>query len=95
MDLKSKEFALSIILYAFLGYLWCIFINHIVAFANSLDHTLLIGGPIIVIGTLLFIEIFHRIAPFNEYKTSHPVKIAGIISYGLVVIVYLSVQNIF
>jgi hypothetical protein len=92
--LKSKELALSIILNAFLGYLWILFIDHIVNVANSMGNTFIVGGLIILIGTALFWEIVNRVTPFNEYKITHPVKLAGVISFGLVVFVNFFVLNL-
>lgn len=87
--MNTKEFVLSIILHAFLGYLWILFIDHLVRIAESTDNTFIVGGFIILIGTTLFWEIVKRIAPFNEYKLTHPVKLAGFISFGVVFIVNL------
>lgn len=85
--MKTKEFALSIILNAFLGYLWILFIDHIFRVANSMENTFIVGGLIILIGTALFWEIVNRVTPFNKYKITHPVKLAGYISFCLVVVV--------
>ncbi|MFD1779080.1 hypothetical protein ACFSFW_10415 [Fredinandcohnia salidurans] len=68
--MQIKDFSLSIILNAFLGYLWVLFINHIIEIANSMNNTLIIGGLIIIIGSGLFWEIVKRVAPYNEYKLS-------------------------
>ncbi|WP_043929803.1 hypothetical protein [Bacillus sp. EB01] len=84
--MKKKDFVLSIILNAFLGYLWILFVDHIVGIANSMENVFFIGGIIIVIGTFLFFEIVKRITPFNEYKNTHPIKLAGFTSFLLVVI---------
>ncbi|MFH5836729.1 hypothetical protein ACHAL6_11715 [Proteiniclasticum sp. C24MP] len=92
--MKTKEVALSIILNAFLGYLWLLFIDHIVRVANSMENTFIVGGLIILIGTALFWEIVNRVTPFNKYKITHPVKLAGFISFGLVVVVDLFVLNL-
>lgn len=91
--MKTKEFALSIILNAFLGYLWILFMDHIVRVANSMENTFIVGGLIILVGTALFWEIINRVTPFNEYKITHPVKLAGFISFCLVVVVNLFVLN--
>ena len=87
MSLKTKEFALSIILNAFLGYLWILFIDHIATMANSMENTFIVGALIILIGSAMFWEIVNRVTPFNKYKITHPVKLAGFISLGLVVVV--------
>ncbi|MCM3213016.1 hypothetical protein WKH57_24625 [Niallia taxi] len=50
--MKAKEHGISIVLNLFLGYLWIIFVNHMVVIANSFHNTLLIGGLFILLGTL-------------------------------------------
>jgi hypothetical protein len=88
--MKKKDYLISIILNAFLGYLWVIFNNHIIKVANSMDNVFVVGGIIIVIGTLLFWEIVRRIAPFNEYKNTHPIKIVGFASFVIVALLLYS-----
>jgi hypothetical protein len=92
--MKIKEFGLSIVLNAFLGYLWILFIEHIVSIANSMDNVFIIGGIVIIIGSTLFMEIVKRVTPFNQYKFTHPVKLTGFVSFGLVVIVHVFIVNI-
>ncbi|WP_437832903.1 hypothetical protein ACQRXC_25210 (plasmid) [Niallia taxi] len=86
--MKAKEHGISIVLNLFLGYLWIIFVNHMVAIANSFHNTLLIGGLFILLGTFLFWEIVNRITPFNTYKFNHPVRITGFASFFLTVVIY-------
>lgn len=85
--MKVQEFVWSIVLYGFLGYLWTLFSDHIVSIANSMDNVLVVGGIILLAGTLLFWEIVKRIAPFNEYKNTHPIKLVGLASFIVVVVV--------
>ncbi|MCR2820435.1 hypothetical protein [Lederbergia panacisoli] len=59
-----------------------------------MDNVLIFGGIIILLGTALFWEIVKRVTPFNEYKNSHPVKIVGFVSFGIVVVVNLFVMNL-
>lgn len=92
--MKIRELSSSIVLNAFLGYLWILFIDHIVGLANSMDNVFIVGGLIIVIGSTLFWEIAKRATPFKEYKNSHPVKITGFISFGVVVIVHFFVVGL-
>ena len=87
--MKVKEYGLSIVLNAFLGYLWILFINHIVNFANSMNNSFVVGGLIVVLGTVLFFEIVHRVTPFNQYKLTHPIKITGIVSFVSVAAIHL------
>ncbi|MBN3524487.1 hypothetical protein [Paenibacillus apiarius] len=91
--MKIKEWALSIVIHAFLGYLWVLFVDHVWGIANSMDNMIL-SGLILLLGTFLYGHIVNRITPFNSYQLTHPVKIAGIISFGLVVIVLVLVCKV-
>ncbi|MEH7445072.1 hypothetical protein V7201_22460 [Bacillus sp. JJ1122] len=91
--MKNKDLVMSVLLNAFLGYLWILFIDHIVVVANSLDN-FFVGGLIIIGGTTLFWEIVKRVTPLNEYQNRHFVKIAGFVSFGIVVAVNLFVFNL-
>jgi hypothetical protein len=88
--MKVKEYALSIILNAFLGYLYVVFIIHIVDIANNMNNVFVFGGIFIVLGTTLFFEIVRRVSPFNEYKKTHPINIVGSSSFiGMVGVIYI------
>ena len=91
--MKIKEWALSIVIHAFLGYLWVLFVEHVLGLANSMDN-MISGGLILLLGTYLFWFTVNRIAPFNSYKLTHPAKVAGVISFGVVVIVLVFVCKI-
>lgn len=91
--MKNNDLIMSVLLNAFLGYLWILFIDHIIGIANSIDNFVL-AGIIILGGTTLFWEIVKRVTPFNQYQNSHPVKIAGFVSSGLVIAVNLFVLNL-
>ncbi|WCR24837.1 hypothetical protein L3476_15740 [Paenibacillus thiaminolyticus] len=83
--MNIREMAQSIVIHGFLGYLWVLFITHIVNVANSMDY-MITRSLLILGGTLLFWWIVNRITPFHSYKFTHPAKIAGIISFVLVVL---------
>ncbi|WP_232718693.1 hypothetical protein [Bacillus sp. FJAT-45037] len=83
-----KEYGLSIVLNAFLAYLWILFINHSVNLVNSMSNSFLVGAIILGLGTAIFFEIFHRITPYYKYKLSHPIKMVGISSFVVVVAVH-------
>ncbi|MDE5414217.1 hypothetical protein [Alkalihalobacterium chitinilyticum] len=85
--MQVKEYGLSIVLNAFLAYLWLIFINHSVNLVNSMNNSSIMGAFMIGIGTALFFEIVQRVTPFNKYKLSHPINITGVASFVLVVVV--------
>jgi len=87
--MKNKDFLLSIVLNIFLAYLWVFLIYLILDFVNLKDNALLLGGVLAFIGTLLFGEVIRRINPFFKYKITHPVKIAGFVSFGLIAIANL------
>lgn len=91
--MKKKDLVMSVLLNAFLGYLWILFIDHIIVVANSLDNFVL-GVMVVIGGTTLFWEIVKRVTPLNEYQNRHPVKIAGFLSFGTVVAVNLFVFNL-
>lgn len=83
--MTTKEVVQSIVIHGFLGYLWVLFITHIVNVANSMDY-MIARSLLILAGTFLFWWIVNRITPFHSYKFTHPAKIAGIISLLLVVL---------
>lgn len=90
--MKAKLLVLSIVLYLFLGYLWILFIDHVVNVVNTINNTFIIGGIIIVIGTSLFGIIIKGIN--NQYEFTQPLKLAGIISFALVVVLHVFVVNL-
>ena len=89
--MKYKDFVLSIGINALLAHLWILFMNNINSY--SMKNPLL-GLISVFLGSILFWEILNRITPFNEYKNSHPVKIAGFVSIGVVFAVNLSMTFI-
>ncbi|WP_433944955.1 hypothetical protein [Paenibacillus sp. SN-8-1] len=86
--MKPKDLFWSIVLNGFLGYLWVLFLRDITELTRMWDH-FLAKGAVFVLGTALFGEIANRVVPLHEYKWSSPVKIAGIASYLLVVLICL------
>lgn len=84
--MKYKEVALSVILNAFLGYLWLLFMNHILNLTESLDNVIF-KAIVFLLGTTLFGEIVRRITPFHEYKFTHPIKLVGFSSCLVVVFI--------
>lgn len=87
--MKNKDFLLSIVLNTFLAYLWIFLIYIIFDFVKLKDNALLFGVVLASIGTLLFAEVIRRVNPFIEYKFTHPVKVVGFISFGLIAVVNL------
>ncbi|WNF38331.1 hypothetical protein RJD24_07870 [Bacillaceae bacterium IKA-2] len=86
--MKVKDYGLSIILNAFLAYLWILFINHIVNLVNSMNNSFIVGALLIGVGSALFFEIVGRVTPFSQYKFPHPLKLTGVASFVLVVAVH-------
>ncbi|MGG0589736.1 hypothetical protein ABEY80_07810 [Priestia megaterium] len=82
--MKNKDFLLCIVLNIFLAYLWVFLIYLIFDFVQLKENPLLLGLALASIGTLLFAEVIRRVNPFVAYKITHPVKIAGFISFGLI-----------
>ncbi|MCM3192406.1 hypothetical protein [Priestia megaterium] len=87
--MKNKDFLLCIVLNIFLAYLWVFLIYLIFDFVQLKENPLLLGLALASIGTLLFAEVLRRGNPFFAYKITHPVKIAGFISFGLIASVNL------
>lgn len=87
--MKNKDFLLSIVLNIFLAYLWIFLIYLIFDFVKLKDNALLFGVVLASIGTLLFAEVIRRVNPLIEYKLTHPVKVVGFISFGLIAVVNL------
>ncbi|MDT8978461.1 hypothetical protein ABN764_07455 [Paenibacillaceae sp. P-4] len=90
--MNIKEAVLSIVIYAFLGYLWVIFVKHINSIANSMNH--ISGGLILFVGALLFWMTVNRISPFNTYKQTHPAKVIGAITFIAIVLIQVYVYNL-
>jgi len=87
--MKNKDFLLSIVLNVFLAYLWIFLIYLIFDFVKLKDNALLFGIVLASTGTLLFAEVVRRVNSFIEYKITHPVKVAGFISFGLIAVANL------
>ncbi|MFL0497905.1 hypothetical protein [Priestia megaterium] len=87
--MKNKDFLLSIVLNVFLAYLWIFLIYLIFDFVKLKDNALLFGIVLASIGTLLFAEVIRRVNPFIKYKITHPVKVAGFISFGFIAVANL------
>lgn len=84
--MKMKEGLLSVIIHAFLGYLWVLFSERMGSYANAMGSWFM-GCLLLAAGTLLFFDVVHRITPFNTYKLTHPTKIIGFVSFLVVVLV--------
>lgn len=59
-----------------------------------MNNTFVIGGLIILAGTLLFWELVKRITPFDKYKFTHPIKLTGFISIIAVVLVHFFIIDL-
>lgn len=90
---KVSEWLYSIILGAFLGYLWLIFIGTIIDLANSIDN-IFIGGLIILLGTGMFYEISDKVIPKNEKKKLAPIKILGYTSFASIVLIHFLIVDL-
>ncbi|MEI3607296.1 hypothetical protein SPD48_16575 [Pseudogracilibacillus sp. SE30717A] len=90
--MKTKPLVLSVVLNLFLGYLWILFINHVVTIVNTINNTIIVGGIFIVIGTALFAIIVKGIN--DQYEFTRPFKLAGIISFAFVVIIHVFIVNL-
>ena len=72
----AKELSFSIIVYAFLGYLRILFIEHSLdKVYSSTGISFVIASFILLAGNLLFAHIVKkRISLFNEYKNTQALK---------------------
>jgi hypothetical protein len=91
--MKFKEVTLSVILNAFLGYLWLLFLNHILIVTETLDNVIF-RAIVIILGTTLSGEIVGRITPFDKYKLTHPIKLVGFSSCLVMVFVGAFIFNL-
>ncbi|MBT2259806.1 hypothetical protein [Priestia megaterium] len=91
--MKFKDCLLSIMLNVFLGYLWIFLIHIIFDLVKFKEHAAFLGVTLTILGTLLFGEVIRRTNPFIKYKVNHPVKVAGFIAFGLVVVFNLYCIN--
>lgn len=91
--MKANNLLYSIIIGAFLGYLWLIFITHIVEFANSTSNVF-VGALIILSGTGLFYEIANKAIPQNENKKLNPLKVLGYTSFASVILIHFLIVNL-
>lgn len=90
--MKIKILVSTIVINLFLGYLWILFINHVVDVVNKLNNTFIVSGIIIVTGTALMGIIVKRVT--NDFKVTHLIKWTGIISFFLVVFIHVFVVNL-
>jgi xanthine/uracil permease len=90
--MKIKGFIWNMILGGFLGFLWIIFSERVVDIANSFQSPWLLGGLIIVIGTLLFGEVYRRAV--NHQGSGHLrfKHLPASLSFGLVVVIYFLIS---
>lgn len=90
--MQIKLLVSTIAINLFLGYLWILFINHIIDVVNKLNNTFIVSGIIIVTGTALMGIIVKRVT--NDFKVTHLIKWTGIISFFLVVFIHVFVVNL-
>lgn len=90
--MKIKSFISSIVLHSFLGYLWLLFINHHVTIVNKGNMNFFVGGLILIVGMALFGKIIQKVA--RNYKLTHPVKLAGIISFILIITIHVFIIDL-
>jgi hypothetical protein len=84
--MKKKDYAWSIVLNAFLAYLWVLFAKQMYQYADKV-HNNILGLVIIGVGTALFWAIENRNMPFKEYNKLHPINLVGTISAIAVVLI--------
>lgn len=89
-----KSYFLAILIYSFLGYLWYIFSHNLINFVNENDINIILSFAILLIGFTLFFEICRRISPFYSLKFNHPLRITGILSFLICVILIVVIDYI-
>ena len=90
--MKIKLLVSTIVINLFLGYLWILFIKHVVDVLNKMNNIFIVGGIIIVTGTVLMGIIVKRVT--NDFQVTHLIKWTGIISFFLVVFIHVFVVNL-
>ncbi|MCJ8005878.1 hypothetical protein ACFFF5_05925 [Lederbergia wuyishanensis] len=76
----------SVILNGLLGFVWIIFISKLLDLFNSSGKSIWMG-LFIGVATLLFLDITTRVFESFDKDKRHPVRIAGYVSFGIVVLV--------
>ncbi|MBW8349614.1 hypothetical protein K0H71_09175 [Bacillus sp. IITD106] len=76
----------SFILNGLLGFIWIVFISKLLDVFNASGKSFWMG-LFIVIATLLFLDITTRVFESFDKDKKHPVRIAGYVSFGIVVLV--------
>ncbi|MBS4210730.1 hypothetical protein [Bacillus sp. FJAT-50079] len=90
--MKGLKIIYSAILHGFLGYVWIIFILHMLELFNKSGKSSFVGC-FIAIGTLLFLDLTTRVFESFDRDKKHPARIAGYASFGLVIFSYLIYIN--
>ncbi len=85
--------ALTIVINAFLGYLFVLFVNHIVDLFNELNNFFL-GGMIVLIGFNLFYVIARRAMPNSNLTFTHPLNLIGVVSFMGIILLHVFVINL-
>ncbi|HEY4554721.1 MAG TPA: hypothetical protein VIG80_16115 [Bacillaceae bacterium] len=86
--MKILKMIYSVVLHGFLGYVWIVFINSMLDMFHSGGKSVL-SGLLVGAGTLLFLDVTSRVFDSFEKDKKHPVRIAGYVSFGLVVMGFL------
>ncbi|MBS4193524.1 hypothetical protein [Lederbergia citri] len=76
----------SVILNGLLGFVWIIFISKLLEVFNASGKSFWMGF-FITIATLLFLDITTRVFESFDKDKRHPVRVAGYVSFGIVVLV--------
>ncbi|MBS4198496.1 hypothetical protein KHA93_02395 [Bacillus sp. FJAT-49732] len=76
----------SAILNGLLGFVWIIFISKLLDLFNHSGKSIWMG-LFIGIATLLFLDITTRVFESFDKDKRHPVRIAGYVSFGVVVLI--------
>lgn len=88
MGVNILRIIYSAILHGFLGYVWIVFISKLLSLFNAAGKSVL-AGILIGAATLLFLDLTTRVFESFDKDKKHPTRIAGYITFGLVVLIQL------
>ncbi|MBS4177541.1 hypothetical protein [Lederbergia citrea] len=88
--MKVLTIIYSAILHGFLGYIWIIFISKLLDLFQLAGKSVW-AGVLIGVGTLLFLDMTSRVFESFGKDKKHPARVAGYISFGVIVLGWLMI----
>ncbi|MBS4218150.1 hypothetical protein KHA96_07400 [Bacillus sp. FJAT-49711] len=90
--MKTLLMIYSVILNGLLGFVWIIFVSKLLDLFNAFGKSVWMG-IFIGIATILFLDITTRVFESFDKDKKHPVRIAGYVSFGIVVFVSIVIMK--